>query len=90
MDDRVLGGAVLLGSLVGLVLYFYLVFISSWSFLVIQVSAFAAVAAILVIVAWIGYTLATTPPPKPIEDLDLDETEKATEEKGEEPSKEEG
>jgi len=89
MNDRVLGGGILLGSLVGLALYFYLVFVSPWSFLVIQISAFAAVAAVLVIVAWIGYTLATTPPPKPIEDLDLEESEKDVEEKGEESSKEE-
>jgi len=89
MNDRVLGGGILLGSLVGLALYFYLIFVSPWSFLVIQISAFAAVAAVLVIVAWIGYTLATTPPPKPIEDLDLEESEKDAEEKGEESSKEE-
>lgn len=81
MNDRVLGGGILLGSLIGLALYFYLVFVSPWSLLVIQISAFAAVAAVLVIVAWIGYTLATTQPPKPIEDLDLDEPEKE-EEKG--------
>jgi predicted DNA-binding transcriptional regulator len=28
------------------------------------------VAAILTILAWIGYTLATTPPPKPIEEIE--------------------
>jgi len=32
-----------------------------------------AVAAVLAIVAWIGYTLATTPAPAPLEDIgDLD------------------
>jgi predicted DNA-binding transcriptional regulator len=29
-----------------------------------------AVAFVLGIVAWIGYTLATTPPPKPIEEIE--------------------
>ena len=37
----------------------------------IQASAFIAVACVLLIVAWIGYTLATTPPPVPLEDLDM-------------------
>jgi predicted DNA-binding transcriptional regulator len=69
MDDRVLGGVILVGSLLGVACYFWLVFLSPWSLLVVQVSAFAAVAAVLVIVAWIGYTLATTPPPAPLEDF---------------------
>lgn len=30
--------------------------------------------AVLAIGAWIGWTMATTPPPKPIEDLELEKT----------------
>ena len=67
MNDKVLGYIVLIGSLVGVGCYFYLVFLSPWALLVVQVSAFLAVAAVLVIIAWIGYTLATTPPPAPLE-----------------------
>jgi predicted DNA-binding transcriptional regulator len=67
MNDRLMGALVLLASLAGVVVYFYLVFLAPWALLVIQVSAFLAVAAVLVIVAWIGYTLATTPPPGPID-----------------------
>jgi predicted DNA-binding transcriptional regulator len=40
--------------------------------LTIQVSAFVAVGMVLLIIAWIGYTLATTPPPMPLEDFDFD------------------
>ncbi len=69
MDDRVLGYVILVGSLVGVACYFYLVLLSPWVLLVVQVSAFLAVAAVLLVVAWIGYTLATTPPPEPLEDL---------------------
>ena len=58
MDDRVLGYAFLLGSLFGVGYYFYLVF--PWAQLVVQVSAFIAVAAILAVMAWIGYTLTIT------------------------------
>ena len=71
-SDRALGGGILVGSLAGLVIYFWLVFMSPWSLLTIQVSAFLAVAMVLLIMAWIGYTLATTPPPMPIEDFDFD------------------
>jgi len=70
--DQAIGGVILLGSILGIIAYFWLVFMSGLSWLTIQASAFLAVAAVLVIVAWIGYTLATTPPPTPLEDLDLD------------------
>jgi len=59
---------------------------SPWSLLTIQISAFAAVGMVLLIMAWIGYTLATTPPPMPIEDFDFEseEEEKLEEEEPEE------
>ncbi len=69
MNDKTLGYIIFLGSLFGIGCYFYLIFASWWSMLVLQTSAFLAVAAILAIVAWIGYTLATTPPPLPLEDF---------------------
>jgi len=80
MDDRVLGAAILLGSLLGVACYFWLVFLSPWMMLTIQLSAFLAVAAVLVIVAWIGYTLATTPPPEPLEGFTENFDEVSTEE----------
>ncbi len=85
VNDRVLGGGILVGSIAGIVVYFWLLFMSPWAQLTLQVSALAAVGAVLLIMAWIGYTLATTPPPMPIEDfdfdsdLDLDEGEKEEE-----------
>ena len=83
MDDRVLGAGILIGSIGGVVLYFWLVFFSPWWRLVIQLSAFLAVAMVLVIVAWIGYTLATTPPPEPLEEL-VEEAAEETAKEGEE------
>ena len=80
MDDKVLGYVVLVGSLLGFVCYFYLVFISPWALLVVQVSAFLAVAAMLAFMAWIGYTLATTPPPMPLEDFEEPSKEEKVEE----------
>ena len=83
--DQVLGWGVLIGSLLGCVLYFYLVFFSPWTVLTIQLTAFLAVAAVLVILGWIGYTLATTPPPVPLEEFteSLEEERKEEEEKKE-------
>lgn len=82
--DQVLGAGILLGSLLGGVLYFYLIFLSPWELLTMQLTAFLAVAAVLVILAWIGYTLATTPPPMPLEEFTEsleEESEKEEEEK---------
>ena len=71
-NDRTLGGIILLGSLAGIVIYFWLLFMSQWAWLTIQVSALLAVGMVLLIMAWIGYTLATTPPPMPLEDFDFE------------------
>ena len=69
-DDKALGYIVLIGSLLGIGCYFYLVFMSPWIPLVINISAFVAVAAVLAVIAWIGYTLVTTPPLLPLEDFE--------------------
>ena len=69
--DQALGVIILLGSLAGTVLYFWLVFLSPWVSLTIQVSAFVAVAIVFAVLGWIGYTLASTPSPMPMEELEL-------------------
>ena len=69
-DDKTLGAMILIVSIVGIGVYFWLLFMSPWGWLTIKVSAFAAVGLILLIFAWIGYTLATTPPPTSFEELD--------------------
>ncbi len=81
-NDKIIGGAMLVGSLTGIGIYFWLLFITEWADLTLKASAFLAVTAILLIVAWIGYTLATTPPPVPLEDLnfDLDEDDDSPDE----------
>ena len=73
MDDRIVGTLVMLGSFIALVLYGIFVF-SDYALLVIKLTAFLAVAAVLLIVGWIGYTLPTTPPPEPM-DFSVEETE---------------
>ncbi|MEM1684208.1 MAG: transcriptional regulator [Nanopusillaceae archaeon] len=77
--DKVVGLALMAIGVAGILIYGWLVFLSPWQFLILQLTAFIAVAAVLGILAWVGYALATTPPPKPIEEIER-EVQKALEE----------
>ena len=63
--DQMMGAAILVISLVVIVVYAWLLY--SYALIVLQITAFVAVAGVLLILAWIGWTMATTPPPAPIE-----------------------
>lgn len=63
--DQMYGGLILAGSIIGILLYIWLVIY--YAILILQITAVVAVVSILGILGWIGYTLATTPPPPPIE-----------------------
>jgi predicted DNA-binding transcriptional regulator len=67
--DKIIGLLILIGSVLGIIIYAWLIFFIS-PIIVIQITLFIAVSAILAILSWIGYTLATTPPPKPIEEIE--------------------
>ena len=85
--DQVIGAAILVGCIIGIIVYFWLVFLVTpfWiRVLVLEITAFIAVGAILGIGAWIGWMMATTPPPKPIEDIEKELEEESAEEKTEE------
>jgi len=68
--DQAIGALLCVGSILGILAYGWLVFTSEWAMLILQLTGFIAVAAVLGILSWIGYTLATTPPPKPIEEIE--------------------
>ncbi len=68
--DQVIGYLLLVVSAVVIIVYGWLVFMSEYSLLILQITGFVAVAGVFGILAWIGYTLATTPPPKPIEEIE--------------------
>jgi len=65
--DQVTGALILIASVIGIVLYGWILFFAKWSTLLLQLTGFIGVAVVLGMLAWIGYTLATTPPPKPVE-----------------------
>jgi len=65
--DQAIGAIILIASILGIVIYGWLLFFTLWALIVLQITIFIAVVVILAILAWIGWTMATTPPPKPIE-----------------------
>lgn len=93
--DQSIGGAILIVCVAVAVVYLVALFgyqqlIQPWlnigstvdvRFWLIAVPVFVAFVAILFIGAWIGWTMATTPPPKPIEEIttELEETKDAPE-----------
>ncbi len=79
--DQAMGGLILISSIVVCVVYVYAMFLASAeiAMLVLKLTGTIAVLGVFGILAWIGYTLATTPPPPPIEDLEK-ELEKELEE----------
>jgi len=68
MRDRLVGFSILTASVIGVGVYAWLLY--AYALVMLQITAFVLVAFILGILAWIGYTLATTPPPAPIEDIE--------------------
>jgi predicted DNA-binding transcriptional regulator len=90
--DQSIGGLILLICLVVGILYVALLFFpgvlgaigvqaadADVRFWVIAVPVFIAFIAIMAIGGWIGWTMATTPPPKPIEDITSEIEEKKEE-----------
>ena len=83
MDDKNLGYSIMVATIVVMLVYFVWAFpglfgtlfawlgpYSEWAF---KLPVIAAVYMILFIILWIGYTMATTPPPVPLDTpLDLD------------------
>ena len=95
--DQTVGGIIFIVCIIVAVLYVLILFCPQlfWNieymlhpqFWVIAVPVFIAFIAVMCIGAWIGWTMATTPPPKPIEEITSEmeeEKEKAeTPEEGE-------
>jgi len=80
VSDRVIGIGLVAVSIVVILVYFWLLFIPpDWNVplldisvtdFLIRLTVMIGVLGVFGILAWIGYTLATTPPPKPIEEIE--------------------
>ena len=71
--DQAIGVTLLIASVIVIIAYIWLVFfppIAGADILLLKLTGTVAVAGVFAILAWIGYTLATTPPPKPIEEIE--------------------
>ncbi|MEL9908103.1 MAG: transcriptional regulator [Desulfurococcus sp.] len=68
--DQVIGWGLLAASIIIVLIYAYILFLTPYSGLLMQLTLLIAVAGVFGILGWIGYTLATTPPPKPIEEIE--------------------
>ena len=92
--DQGIGGAILAVCIIVAIGYLVTLFYPQWlvdvnlltstnnvQFWVIAIPVFVAFIAILFIGAWIGWTMATTPPPKPIEEITSEMEDKKEEEK---------
>lgn len=85
-SDRLLGGLIIVGVIVAAILYFGSVVSPWWSLLgALKVVVSAAFLVVLGIGGWIGWTMASTPSPEPVEDLDEDIEDLDIEEDLEEP-----
>jgi len=90
--DQAIGGiifvvCVVIGILYTVGLFFWPVvnyFGSNVPLWLLAIPVFLAFIAIMAIGAWIGWTMATTPPPKPIEEITSEIEEKAEEKPAEE------
>jgi hypothetical protein len=60
-DTKVAGYTLLVASILGFVTYAYLLFNTDLGILVLQLTVLGAIAALLAVLGWIGYTMATAP-----------------------------
>ena len=58
---KVTGISILGTSIIGFIIYLYLILATHWDILLLKITIIAAVGAVVSVVAWIGYTMTTTP-----------------------------
>jgi len=69
MSDRTWGAGMLIGGIAGIIIYFWLVFLSPWKLLTVKATAMIAAAIVMFIIAYIGWSMATIPPPEPLSSI---------------------
>ncbi|MEM2760033.1 MAG: hypothetical protein QXU32_09940 [Nitrososphaerales archaeon] len=78
-QDRSFGIAIFIACIVGFVIYAWLLLVSEWKEIVLQITVLAAVAGILGVFAWIGFAMAMA---KRDENIDKIQTESKLSESG--------
>jgi len=59
--NRGTGAALLVVSIIAFIVYAYLLLGTAWGMLVLQLTVLGAVAVLLTVLGWIGYTMLTAP-----------------------------
>ena len=77
--DQLIGALMLIGSLAILALYGYMIYDATLRIYALIIATTLAVVGVTGIVMWIGWTMATTPPPKPLETFEDIQSETANE-----------
>jgi predicted DNA-binding transcriptional regulator len=81
--DQAIGLLIFTACVIIAILYtvgLFLPIFEGFRFWIVAIPVFIGFVAILAIGAWIGWTMATTPPPKPIEEITSEIKEKSEEE----------
>jgi len=65
--DQMLGALILIGAIVVIGVYGWLVYVPEYRIAALILVASIAVVGVMGIIAWIGWTMATTPAPEPID-----------------------
>jgi predicted DNA-binding transcriptional regulator len=58
--SRGTGLSLFISSIISFIVYAYLLLATEWGIIVLRLTVLAGIAAILAVLAWIGYTMATT------------------------------
>lgn len=68
--DQLIGLGIFGASIALVAIYAWLVFLTEYALLILKLTCFMITLIVFSILAWIGYTLMKTPPPKPVEDIE--------------------
>jgi len=99
--DQAIGGLIFIVCIIIIIGYLVALFGADWivntlkigsvsgiRYWLAEIPVLIAFVAVLGIGAWIGWTMATTPPPKPIEEIEAEEKKEEEKEKATEEEKE--
>lgn len=59
--SKAVGQALLMFSIIIFIIYAYFLFATEWGIMILKFTVLGAAATLLAVLAWIGYTMATTP-----------------------------